>query len=101
MKQSLADKLNPNWYSVSIINLLILGLIMLFYKELSEPVKTYLVPALVVFSLGNGLIGYCQGAYFRARGMKDSFREPIWFYCLAYVIWFALFLTYLFYRGVL
>ncbi|ARP40025.1 hypothetical protein K08M4_33480 [Vibrio syngnathi] len=101
MNQSLADKLNPNWYSVAIINLLVLGLIMLFYKELADNTKSYLVPALLVYTIGNALIGHIQGSYFRANGMKKGFSEPLWFYYFLYCIWFALFLAYLLYRNVL
>lgn len=101
MNQSLADKLNPNWYSVAIINLLVLGLVMLFYKELTENIKSFLVPSLLVYTIGNALIGHIQGSFFRAKFMEEGFVEPLWFYYLLYIIWFILLLAYLFYRDVL
>ena len=101
MNNSLADKLNPNWYSVAIINLLVFGLLMLFYKELAEDAKSFLVPALLVYTLGNALIGYIQGSYYRAKGKRTGFNELLWFYYVLYCIWFFLFLSYLFYRNVL
>lgn len=101
VNQSLVEKLNQNWYSVAIVNLLILGLVMLFYKELSDEIKTYLVPALLVYAMGNALIGYIQGSYFRANGGRNEFQEPLPVYYFLYCIWFALFLVYLFYRNVL
>jgi len=101
MNQTLYDKLNPNWYSIAIVNLLVLGLLMLFFKELPDTIKSYLIPALVVYVLGNGIIGYIQGSYFRANGMKNDFKEPLKIYYFLYAVWFVLFIVYLFFRHVI
>jgi len=101
MNQNLADKINPNWYSASIINLLVLGLLMLFFKELPEKTKSFLIPAIVVYTFGNGIIGYIQGSYFRAKGMKENFKEPLILYYCFYVVWFALFIGYIGFRCVI
>ena len=93
--KSLAEKVNPNWYSITIISTVILGVLMLFYKDLSSNIKDDLIPALVVYILGTSIIGYYQGAYFRAKGMKSGFNEPLWIYYTLHTIWFLLFIFYL------
>jgi hypothetical protein len=93
--KSLADKINPNWYSITIISTVILGILMLFYKELSSNIKDYLIPALVVYILGTSIIGYYQGAFFRANGMKEGFKEPLWLYYTLHSLWFLLLIMYL------
>jgi len=74
---------------------------MLFYKELITNTKQYLVPSLAVYTIGNALIGHIQGSYFRSKGMKDNFTEPLFMYYGLYIGWFILFIIYLGYRGVI
>lgn len=97
----LVNKLNPNWYSLSILSLLVLGILMLFFKELPDIIKERMIPALVIYTIGTGLIGYFQGAYFRAKSNKSSFKEPFWIYFILNVIWFGMFIIYLIMRSIL
>ena len=101
MNQSLIEKLNPNWDSVVIVNLTVLGVFMLFFKDLTPPMKTYLIPSMAILTMGNGLIGYFQGALFRANFNKEGFKEPLWAYNTLYIIWFSLFIGYLVFRDVI
>ena len=100
--KSLIDKINPNWYTITIISTLVLGILMLFYKELSYNLKEYLIPALVVYILGTSIIGYFQGAYFRSKYNSQDFKEPLWIYYILHAIWFFLLILYItLYRVVL
>lgn len=99
--QSLVEKLNPNWYSVAIINILVLGILMLFYKELTPISKQYLIPSLVIYTIGNALIGHIQGSYFRNSVSKKDSEEPLFLYYGLYAVWFFMLIGYLFYRSVI
>ncbi|MCF7809328.1 MAG: hypothetical protein K9N22_09610 [Candidatus Marinimicrobia bacterium] len=99
--KDLAKDINPNWYSITIINLLVLGILMLFMKELPASWKSYLLPALMIHTLGTGLIGYCQGAMFRSKGMKDDYKDPVPIFIIAYAVWFILLIAYFVFRGIL
>ena len=99
--KELAEKINQNWHSVFIANFLVLGLLLLFYDKLPEATKISLIQPLVIYTLGSALIGNLQGTIFRARGMKNDFREPIWLYTGLYVIWFISFITYTVYFAVI
>ncbi|HBA65895.1 MAG TPA: hypothetical protein DCZ48_06915 [Methylococcaceae bacterium] len=94
--KELAEKINPNWHSVFIANILVLGLLLLFYDKLPPSVGSNLIQALVIYTLGNSLIGNIQGIIFRAKGMKNGFNEPLWIYISLYAIWFVAFLWYVF-----
>lgn len=101
--QSLAASINKNWYSITIIGIVLIGVIMLFYQDLSSKWQEVIVPAMVVYTLGTSVIGYIQGAYFRAHGNKTG--EPIrllFVYYALHSLWFLAFLWYLtFYKQVL
>jgi hypothetical protein len=100
--KSIIYKINQNWYSITIISILVLGVLMLFYKDLSVNIKETLIPALVIYIIGTGLIGYFQGAYYRAKGMKNRFEEPLWIYYILHSIWFISLIIYLaIYKNVL
>ncbi|MFC1613139.1 hypothetical protein ACFL23_02290 [Patescibacteria group bacterium] len=92
---------NPNWFSITIINLLILGILLLFIKELPENLKSFLIPSLVVYTIGTAIIGNIQGSNFRANFMKDNFREPLHWYWISQIILFLMFLAYLIFRTVI
>lgn len=93
--KSLADKINPNWYSISLISTLIFGILMLFHDELSSKIKDDFIPVLVVYILGTSLIGFIQGSYYRARFMNTGFKEPLWLYYTLHTIWFFFLISYL------
>jgi len=99
--KDLAKSINPNWYSVTLIELLVFGTVMLFFKELPDVWKSYLVPGLMIHAIGTGLIGYFQGALFRAKGMKDGYQDPVIRFGVAYVFWFLALIAYFIYRGLL
>ena len=92
--KELADKLNSNWHSVFVANALVLGLLLLFYEKFPEPIKTGLIPPLVIYTLGSIIIGNIQGVVFRANFDNKNFKEPIWIYSVLYVAWFVSFAAY-------
>lgn len=93
--------INPNWYSVAVIELIIFGTLMLFIKELPFAWKEYLVPGLMVHVIGTGLIGYFQGALFRAKGMKNEYKDPVFVFGGIYVLWFIALIFYFAYRNLI
>lgn len=95
------EKINPNWYSISLISTLILGILMLFFKELPDNWKDNFIPAFVIYVLGTCIIGYIQGSLFRAKGMNNNFKEPLWLYYFLYGIWFILLVGYLYFKNIL
>jgi len=83
---------------------------MLFFKELTSPLRDYLVPAFTVYALGTAIIGHIQAVEFRkngnkkvkdANGIEKNWDEPTKRYAVAHVILFFLLFCYLFYRGVI
>lgn len=93
----------PAWFSA-----FLLGLGLLFVQELPEPVRRYLLPALLVYSLGAALIGALHRLlglhYVPAEGGNNEKPIP-WQWKLVVLLlhaaWFAVFLGYISWRGVL
>jgi hypothetical protein len=99
-------------YFPTLISALLLGLLLLFFKELPEPMKQYLVSSLAVYTLGSALLAYVQSmlAWRREFQLKREGREkefvgnqPLVFalIVLLHVIWFGCLIGYNVYRGVL
>ena len=93
--KELAEKINPNWHSVFIANILVLGLLLLFYEKLPVQIAQNLIQGVVIYTLGNALIGNLQGIIYRSKGMSNNFKEPLWIYMSLYVVWFIAFLWYI------
>ena len=86
----------------------IAGILLLFLKELSENIKLYLIPSLIVYALGAAFLG----SFHRMLGFHYVTKEdpnnenPIptcWKIVILvfHILWFALFVYYNFYRQVL
>jgi len=99
-------------YFPTLISALILGLLLLFFKELAESIKQYLVPSLAVYTLGSAFLAYVQSmlAWRREFKLKQEGREkefignqPFVFALIVFLhaIWFGCLIGYNFYRGVL
>ncbi len=100
--KELAEKVNPNWYSITIIGILIIGILMLFYKDLTSSFKETILPGIVIYTMGTAIIGYIQGSNFRANFISDNYKERLWTYYVSHLIWFLLLIIYLiFYKRVL
>ena len=99
-------------YGITIISAFVLGLILLFLKELKEfcPfVPECIVPALIVYTIGTAIIGHiqilitvstntkAQAAGKRQRGIHE--RHLCIVLC-AHGIWFGLFLAFIIWRAV-
>lgn len=88
------------WYHIFLASMLLLGLLMLFFKELPPQLQNYLIPALTVYSLGTSIIGYVQGVQFRKNFLTKDWFEPTFIYAFAHFFWFLLLIIYLLYRHV-
>lgn len=88
----------------------VLGLVLLAYRDLDEAIRIRLVPALVVYVLGLGLLAFLYFAL-DARNVtrsnsKDEEAGPqrwyvFWGYIGAHAVWLLWFMRYLFAEGVL
>jgi hypothetical protein len=47
-------------YFPTLVGMFVLGLLLLFLKDLNDPIKQYLVPSLVIYVLGTSFLGYWQ-----------------------------------------
>lgn len=47
-------------YFPTLVGVFVLGLLLLFFKDLGDPIKQYLVPSLVIYVLGASFLGYWQ-----------------------------------------
>ena len=100
MNKELVNKINQNWFSVTIISILVFGILMLFFKELSNSFRDYLIPSFIIYILGTAIIGQIQGSNFRNNfGKQDN--EPVYIYTILHIIWFIAFIVYLYLRNVI
>ncbi len=91
-------------YGITVFSVFLLGMLLLFFKDLSPFLRDIAVPALLVFTLGSALIAHVQLLLTssentkniadgnNARGIKESHLRTI---IIAHSIWvlcFALFL---------
>ena len=99
-------------YFPVLISALILGLLLLFFKELTEPMRQYLIPSMAIYTLGSAFLAYAQSMFALRRKLKLEAEEkskkyngnhPVVFgiiLCLQ-TGWFIWLVYYNFHRGVL
>jgi len=89
---------------------LVLGLVLLFFRDIDPSMRIILVPALVVYIIGTSVIGYLYTELdiincVRARNNNEPAGPQPWYICwifrIAYAVWFAFLVLYLFCKGVL
>ena len=98
-------------YGITVLSGFVLGLLLLFLKELKEIsafVPLYVIPGLIIFTIGTAIIGHIQilltvsantkavAADKQPSGIKESHLTRILW---AHAIWFILFLCYLAWRA--
>jgi len=89
---------------------LAVALVLLFFKDLDPPLRSTLVPSLVVYFLGNSLVGYSYRAL-DARNCRKAFLDnrdpgpqPRWTFGIVlatYVAWLGALVTYLAWKRIL
>lgn len=95
-------------FGPALFAVLILGIVLLFLKELDENIKSFMIPSLVVYALGSSFLS----SFHRMLGYHYKIAEdpnnekPIplgWKIVLLvmHILWFASFVFYNFYRNVL
>ena len=105
-------------YFPTLVGVFVLGLLLLFFKELSDPIKLYLIPSLLIYVLGTSFLGYWQSMLswregLKHRAEKEALRQkdektvevyigtrPATFrnIILLHVLWLLTFIVYNFYR---
>ena len=86
----------------------IAGILLLFLKDLGENIKLFLIPSLIVYSLGASFLGSFHrmlGFHYVTKEDRNN-ENPIptcWKIAIlsVHIIWFASFVLYNFYRQVL
>lgn len=96
-----APRLVPALFSV-----LVLGLFLLFLRELPEEMQTYLVPSVAIYGLGASLLGMLHrlvAYHYEVAGNNERTIPIRWRVILyaAHVLWFVSLIAYNFWRGVL
>jgi hypothetical protein len=95
-------------YFPTLVGIFVLGLLLLFLKDLSDPIKQYLVPSLVIYVLGTSFLGYWQSMLawreeLKHKDAKESTfigTRPKTFMAIniLHVLWLLMFLAYNVYR---
>lgn len=84
------------------------GVLLLFLDKVSWRVKTYLIPAIVIYAMGAAFLGYLHrllGLHYESRNHSNN-EKPIpikWkaFLYMTHFLWLVAFIIYNIYRGVL
>ena len=88
----------------------ILGLFLLFYRDLDSTLRTILVPAIAVYMIGTLLLGYLYAELDRIncvraakKGERPGPQPPYitWIFRLFHGVWFLLLVIYLFCKSAL
>lgn len=95
-------------YFPTLIGALLVGLLLLFFKELSDPIKLYFLPSLVIYVIGTSFLAYLQSMLALRKQMEND-RDKIvftgnakpvfWTIVSLHVLWLACFIWYNLYRG--
>lgn len=95
-------------YGLTVLSVFVLGLLLLFVPELPPFARQFVLPGLVVYTIGSALISHVQilltvSANTKAqaenqtpRGISEGYLTAI---IVAHVLWFLLFLGFLIWRA--
>jgi hypothetical protein len=89
------------WHHIFLGAILLTSIVLLFAKDLSANITGYLIPSLVVYTVGTGIIGHAQGVQFRRNFGPSKWQEPRLLFTIIHLAWFAAFVWYLLHRGIL
>jgi hypothetical protein len=99
---SIASELGKSyWHHVFLGAILLSSIVLLFAKDLPVSIAKYLIPSLIIYAIGTGIIGHAQGVQFRRNFGPDKWQEPRLLFTIVHLLWFAAFVWYLFHRGIL
>lgn len=79
-------------------SLVVLGMLLLVFRDLSDDFRHYITPSLLVFCLGSSLISHIHVTLGNRAGKGVKIKP--WIYTaiiVAHVIWFGLFVGYNYY----
>lgn len=95
-------------YGITVVGVFILGLLLLFFEDLTPTMQDILIPSLVVYTLGTGVITCIQmlvtaSANTKARAKSETPRgvPEGWLSAIVvlHVLWFVLLIGYNVWRG--
>lgn len=86
-------------YFPALLAALVLAFLLLFFKDLGDPWRRYLVAALAVYAVGAGVIAHVNaGASYRQNPIRWGWLIAVW---ILHAAWFIWLMAYLFRRDVL
>jgi len=84
-------------YFPTLVSVLMFGILALFFKDLSEYLKNYFLPAGLIYTLGTSLIAWVQTMLFIRSGTQLSKKAFGWI-IFSHIFWFVLFIAYVMWR---
>jgi hypothetical protein len=99
---SIAGQLGKSyWHHIFLGAILLTSIVLLFAKDLPASISRYLIPSLIIYAVGTGIIGHAQGVQFRRNFGPGKWQEPKFLFTVIHLLWLAGFVWYLFHRGIL
>ncbi len=96
-------------YGITIVSTFLLGLALLFFKDFPDYYRSSLIPGLIVYTIGTGLLAHIQVVITAStntkakadggavRGINEASLRNI---NICHVVWFVAFIGYLVYRNI-
>jgi hypothetical protein len=97
-------------YFPTLIGAFVVGLLLLLFKELSDPIKQHLVPSLIIYVIGTAFIAYLQSMLALRKQLEDEKAgqvftgnsKPVFGIMVGlHVLWLAGLIWYNFHKGCL
>lgn len=99
---SIASALGKSyWHHHFLKAALLTAIVLLFIKDLPSRISDYLIPSLIIYSIGTGIIGDAQGVQFRRNFGPSKWKEPKFIFTAIHLAWFAAFVFYLYHRNII
>ncbi|MCC5849026.1 MAG: hypothetical protein JJU29_13145 [Verrucomicrobia bacterium] len=110
MKPDLQSLAQDSRYLPSVLGFFAVLILLLFVDKIPDNLSQWLLPALIVYSIGAGILSFIQAMLgVRSRDeekiqkrLPDWIPEPaFWILIVAHILWFFVFICYISCRGVL
>ena len=89
------------WHHLFLGAVFLTSIFLLLLRDVSSEVIERFVPALVVYTLGTGVIGHAQGVEYRRNFGPSHYKEPRWAFTAVHALWVLALIGYLLARGVI
>lgn len=86
-------------YWPALLSIFILFMLLLVFDKLTEPLRTWFVPSLVVYAMGASFVGYLQTMWWVRRQHNKLAVWQISIIVVLHVFWIGCFIVYNHSRG--